>query len=436
MKKRYKVLLGLLVIIVAIVSYSKISESIKIRKFEKVDVLGPTIPTWEFERIDNENYIQYKSFKDIVYSTEELQGASKQYYSKYIDYIAPNGKPIRILAQDKVTDQQLLYAYSVLEFFLDNTEALDKSEVANNMADKGAIIVMPNGADRDGAIKNSLIGQPQYQNETANPGSTWYINNDYSHRDSTFEEIFHLVHGYGIGYSKTPLGDEVMSNLIKDAQSNALPKSVLKWGKEGLWGINARFMLFQWSIEKGSLESEYIISVIDAYYGLWEAYDGKGSIYGEYVPKNREEVTTLDPLGLKALEHYLPEMITSMIRIDDSFDGEFKLKFDESNLYTFKSQYYLNAWLQGLRDTNLTGNDFDNILIGNAGNNLINGLDGVDIVQFNGNFSEYIIEISGDSLIFTDTTLSRDGMDTLTNIELFRFRDRDVTIEEMLDLLN
>ncbi len=44
-----------------------------------------------------------------------------------------------------------------------------------------------------------LDGQPLYQSEIQVEGHRWYIEQNYDHRDATFEEILHLVHDTGIG---------------------------------------------------------------------------------------------------------------------------------------------------------------------------------------------------------------------------------------------
>lgn len=80
-------------------------------------------------QITNDHYTPYVDKHTIIGDTTPLGGAASKYYSKYIDYIAPNGKPIRLLAQDQITNSQLLYAYAVLEFYLTNL----KDDVANRM---------------------------------------------------------------------------------------------------------------------------------------------------------------------------------------------------------------------------------------------------------------------------------------------------------------
>lgn len=387
--------------------------------------------------ITNPNYVEYVNEKIIRTDTSTLGKEASKYYSKYIEYIAQNSKPIRILAQDKITDEQLMYAYSILEFYITNLEKNGYTGVADELASNNAMLVMPNGADGDGSTPDdAIISQPQYQDETANVGSEWYINNDYSHRDSTFEEIFHLVHGSGIGMVKSPKAAPELAESINDAMRNALPKDKKEWGKEGLWGINAKESLEEWNSEEGSLEAEYIICVIDTYYGLWEAFDGNGALFDEYMCKSRNELIENDPKGLAVLESMLPEYITAMMRIDPSFKGDFVMSLDETISYTYKSQYLINVMLTGNNDTNIVGNDQDNIFVGNKGNNKIDGKDGENIVQFFGESSEYNIIKTEQGCVVKDTVAGRDGEDELINIAVLRFTDTDVLMDNLTDFIS
>ncbi len=383
------------------------------------------------ENFENKNYKDYVDLDDIVRDTSSLGGANSKYYDKYIDYIAPNGKPIRIMAAPKVSDEQLLKAYNVLSFYLTNHGKYDKTAIANSMADKGALLQMPNGADGQSDVKGSaLSGQPLYQNETPVAGSKWYIENDYSHRDASYEEIFHMVHDTGVGISQNPAAMPELTEKIKAGMEKALPKEKSDWGKKGLWGLGSREWLIELSKE-ASLEQEYIVSGIDSFYGLWEAYsESDKGMWGMYVPKTRAQVKELDAPAYEVITTFLGENLSYMERIAPEFEGTFKMNFDSKRPYTFKSQYLQNARLTGDKNSNLEGNELDNILIGNKGNNTIDGKGGNDVVQFSGASSEYTISKNGDKVVVKDNG-GRDGENTLLNIEVLRFKDKDLIVSEM-----
>lgn len=392
---------------------------------ETTSMKSEVIPT-EKVKIENSNYVEYAN-KQNIKSTKGLGGEAEKYYSKYIEYLSPDKNSIKILAQDKISDEQLLYAYSILELYLKNLTNAYGNDIANLIAKSGNYLVMPNGED-DGSNGKAIIGQPQYELETANVGSKWYIENDYEHRDSSYEEIFHFVHDSGIGNVSNERGSKELANMINEAKNNALPKSKKDWGKKGIWGIDARDSLEEWASEEGSLEAEYIICVIDTYYGLWEA-SNTTALFGEYLGKTRESLKTIDPKGLEIVESFLPKQMNVMMRVDPSFDGLFKMYLDESDKYTYKSRYLDMLTLTGEKNSGIIANDNDNILIGNNGNNKIDGKAGNDIVQFSGCSIDYDISLENGSTIVSDTK-QRDGTDTLINVEVLRFRDKDIKVND------
>jgi Ca2+-binding RTX toxin-like protein len=95
----------------------------------------------------------------------------------------------------------------------------------------------------------------------------------------------------------------------------------------------------------------------------------------------------------------------------------------------------VNIILTGEKDTNILGNDQDNQLTGNDGNNVISGGKGNDIIkggagedtaEFSGSYSEYKITKSNGKTIVTDSVSDRDGTDELTEIEVIKFKDKEL----------
>lgn len=396
---------------------------------QDVKVIEKTVDNKEKNSYKNENYIKYVDTTDIIRDTSSLGKLYKKNYAKYIAYKAPNGKDINIVAQDKITDEQLLYAYNMLSFYI-NAQGPDKAAlIANSMADNKAMLNMPNGADGNSPIPhNAVLGQPLYQNEVANVGSKWYITNNFEHRDASFEEILHMVHDTAIGTKTNPLTQPELQSKIYSATMNALPKDKKDWGKKGLWGLESKDWLVELSKE-GSLEQEYLASVVDSYYGLWGAYtENSGGMWGLYTSKTRSDIEKNDPQGYKLVTGFLPEYIDQMNRIDPSFDGEFKMFLDKATPYTNKSQYLSKVTLTGDKNSSLSANDIDNIIIGNSGSNVIDGRDGIDIAQYTGASSEYEIKVDNGVITVKDLK-GRDGKDILRNVEILRFTDKDINVE-------
>ena len=351
-------------------------------------------------------------------------------FTKYTQIFAPNGKPIRIIAQADVPDIAVARARNLLQFFLTDVPGskygADKSMVANAMAENEAMLMMPTGAHQEGQ-EPDIPAQGLFESETPIDGSHWYLTNDWAHRDAGFEEIFHLVHDTGIG--------TYMPGALPDYQSE-LDIEARKSIRDGRWGIPIDPSIAEWLQEleeEGSLAQEYIASVIDTYYGLWAAWDeSPGGMWGIYTAKTREELATKDPRGQALVEAFLPPMMNGYeALIDPSFEGEFKLSFDAAHAYTHKSRYYVDATLTGARNSNLTGNKENNVLRGNHGNNALRGGQGTDVAVFRGAQDEYTLTLSGEILIVIDQVQGRDGKDQLLEIEVLRFSDGDISCPEL-----
>ncbi|MDB1145292.1 MAG: hypothetical protein KGV48_003040 [Alcaligenaceae bacterium] len=380
----------------------------------------------------NKNYIRYVDVSDINKDRSKLEAQYRPYYVKSLHYKAPNGKFIKLFAADKVSDEQLLKAYNVLSFYLTDHGDYKKARIANAMANNGAVLVLPNGADGDGQTPSKAImsGQPLYQKELPVAGGVWYQKNDYSHRDAAYEEIFHMVHDYGIGTTQNPRVEKKLAERIKEGMEIALPKNKSDWGLKGLWGLGSREWLLSLEPE-GSLEQEYIVGGLDSYFGLWEAYtESDRGMWGMYIPKNRQGVKEKDPISYEVITAFLGPYLTYMERIAPEFEGTFKMSLDKALPYTFKSQYLQNARLTGHKNTHLEGNALDNILLGNAGNNTLDGKEGTDVVQFSGASSEYTIKKDKNTVVVKDQK-NRDGKDILKNIDILRFTDQDVRVDQL-----
>ena len=84
----------------------------------------------------------------IVSLPEKVHPIFRKTFVKYTKVIAPNGKPIHILAQDKWTDDQIKKVRNVLEFLLTpvpgSIYGSRKAEVANMMANRKATMILFN----------------------------------------------------------------------------------------------------------------------------------------------------------------------------------------------------------------------------------------------------------------------------------------------------
>jgi hypothetical protein len=236
---------------------------------------------------------------DVMLGIEEVPASLGQQFFKafdrYTKITAPNGKPIHIVAQNEITNEQILRSRGILQHYLKDYPGSvygnDKSEVANKMAENNAVLTLLNGED-DGnvlaALKvewSGIYGQALFKNEIQVEGHPWYVNQDYAHRDAAFEEILHFVHDFGIGVdgsNTSPGVKPIFQREIREAQIHGLTN--------GLWANTERTK--DWIEEldtENSLSQEYLAAVIDTYYGLWGAWkEADGGMWGIYVAKTRE----------------------------------------------------------------------------------------------------------------------------------------------------
>ena len=341
-------------------------------------------------------------------------------FNRYTKVVTPNGGKIHIVAQSNLTDEQIVRARSTLEHFLKNYPGSEygdnKSELANKMAENGAILTLLNGQD-DGNNPVEVNGQALFENEIQVEGHPWYINQDYNnHRDATYEEILHLVHDYGIGidgHNSFPGAMPKYQSEIRQAQKNALSTN--------LWGIGADRWINELT-DENSLTQEYLAALIDSYYGLWGGWTDSNThgMWGIYVAKTRNEIFLEDPVGGEIMNNkFFHPYLTYNARIDSSFNGVFSLKFDSLKPYTNHSQYLKDITLLGNNDTSVYINQLDNNIIGNKGANT---------VIFNGNSSEYIIDITDIEISVTDKVSDRDGINILKEIEKIKFTDQTIEL--------
>ncbi len=362
----------------------------------------------------------------------EAFAAFRQAYCKFTKIDAPNGKLIRIFAQNEISNDQMIFARDLLAFYITNVPGTqygaDKSAVANAMADNGATLVMRNGYDGKYRLRiRGLRGQPLYDEETIPVGTPEYFDTD-EYRDASFEEIVHLVQDTGIGIDRPGYiegGAPDFQKEIRAALNNAHIDNKL-WGHGG--ERTARWIAEL--TEEGSLTQEYLAAIVDSYYGLWGANKTRKTGIGGYVAKSRAEIAEKDPMGYAIMEKFFSPYLTFNARIDSRFEGTFSLSLDPDLPYTHKSQYLVNATLTGEGNSNLTGNDQDNRLSGNSGRNVLDGRGGIDTAVFAGASAEYKIVESDDGIVVEDRVSERDGSVTLRNIEELQFSDAAISADQ------
>ena len=376
----------------------------------------------------------------VVVLPENIHSAWKQEgFVHYTKVTAPNGGAIHIAAQEAISQAQIIRSRNVLEHFLIDFPGSkygdDKSAVANAMTENKAILLLLNGRD-DGRNEPDLPGQWLFEEELTIEGSDWYMNNVYEgHRDATFEEILHLVHDAGIGvdgHNSMPGALSEYQAEIRKATDYAMANNYQIWPM----GATSNSDIMNWVNElddENSLTQEYLASVIDSYYGLWGAWeeDPEKGMWGLYIAHDRSEIKNEDPMGWELMEMFFHPYLQYMAWVDSSFNGTFSINFDNDLPYTHASQYLLKVRLNGSQDANLVGNDHGNVFVGNRGNNIIDGKEGVDTVMFRGNYSDYSIETDEGEILVIDMSGRIDGEDKLISVEYLVFRDKTISTGQL-----
>jgi len=370
----------------------------------------------------------------IVPLPENVPSVFTAVFSKYTKIFAHNGKPIHFLAQSGWTEIQIAKARNVLTHILTDypgsTYGSNKAVIANAMADRKATMVLFNTVDdlrhalRGGLRDVDLSMQDLRANECPSEGTEDYMN--HITRDASFEEIWHLVHDHGI----KPTLPEMLAEM-REANDAAAEKGWRAWPED----------------EPDEHPNEYMGVLLDNYLDLWtirpKKYEGRDigpedvpdgtSHFGRYFANSRVKLKKLDPEGYELVEKFFHPYLTYTPKMPEAFEGTFSIEFDESMVYTYKSQHIINVTLTGSNNANLIGNSYDNILTGNksnnilkggAGNDRLKGGDGTDTAVFSGVYSDYTITKNGGLIKVEDTKANRDGTDTLTDIEILQFSDK------------
>lgn len=344
-------------------------------------------------------------------------------FDRYTTIDTPNGGVIHIVVQDGVLDNQIVRSRAILQHFLTDYPGslygADKSAVANKMAENNATLLLLNGVDDGTNAAAELDGQPLYYGEMQVEGHSWYVNQNYEHRDASYEEILHMVHDYGIGVDQNPTfvgADADFQNEIRAAQVNA--------SAANLWGIGAADWIAELTAEN-SLSQEYLAAVIDVYYGLWGS-DTESSTHGMnglYVAKVRSDIMQEDPQGATLLDKkFFHPYLTYNARIDESFTGDFSLAFNPEIKYSHHSQYLKDVTLTGANNSNIIVNQLDNNITGNTG---------VNTVTFSGSSAEYSTTKENDVVTVKDMQDNRDGTNTLTAVEKITFSDTTIEVSSL-----
>ena len=373
----------------------------------------------------------------IVDLPKGIHRGFNRHFVRYTNVLAPNGKPIHVLAMSKWSDDRIVRVRKVLEHFLRDAPGREwgnKTKLANEMANNHATLVLLNNQrDMDRVMPSiedvNLQLQDLRANESPFEGEDDYMKHET--RDAAYEEVFHLIHGSGILHAMRPYDRAIRARARQAAAS-------------GLWNFDEPNM-------PGN-HFEYIICVFDNYVDLWKTKPTKmesnrlprqprgESFMGEYRADDRSSTHKADPIGFSLVEKFNPDHIGYSAELPAGFDGTFSIAPGSGQRYADKAKHLRNVTLAGSINASLTGNQFDNRLVGNAANNVLQGNggddslfggEGEDTAVFRGKRADYMIANTASLVQVHDSMVNRDGYDVLSGIEVLKFSDSSVRVGEL-----
>ena len=125
--------------------------------------------------------------------------------------------------------------------------------------------------------------------------------------------------------------------------------------------------------------------------------------------------------------------------MEQKFNGHLQIKLSQMSVDAFTIFNGLNSndlaslvSLVSSGDDIVVGSAFNDTFLSTGGNDSLDGGSGLDTVIFSGSHSDYSARQSSGRVIVTDSNANRDGTDTLTNIEVYRFSDGFVALSNLV----
>jgi hypothetical protein len=351
-------------------------------------------------------------------------------FDRYTKITADNGNPIHFLIHANVSNAKVAHARRILEQHMTDvpgsTYGSDKRALRESMGNLRATMMffptidsLENGGpqvdqflDDYEAPLQDLLGD-----EIILPGSVRYVGPN-PERDASYEELVHLMHGYGLIPTMPAL-----QRQIESAASHAV--------SAGLYSPPP-------GLPAADIPFEYLAFTMETWYGMW-AHEPNN---GEYVFSSRLEMEAGDPNIVSILEGFFPPFHSHRAEVVATFSGTFHAR-EASNLeYSFKSRYLNHVELLGTANTALRGNREDGTLVGNSGNNRMQGAGGQDHLDGQAGFdtgdyigpqADYGVYLMDGILTVEDTVPNRDGLDRLVNFEQLQFIDGAVQLDTYVD---
>ena len=352
-------------------------------------------------------------------------------FARYTKIVADNGNPVHFLIHQNVPNAKVTHARRILEQHMADVPGTvfgsDKQALRDSMGNlRATMVLFPTPGSFGGSQVNQFMStyeapiQDLLGEEIILPGSSEYVGPN-PRRDASYEELVHLMHGYGLIPTMPAL-----QSLVVAASNHA---------------VSSGFYNPPPGLPPADIPFEYLAFTMETWYGMWEHEPNNG----EYIFSSRTEMESGDPNIVAILEGFFPPYHSHRAEVVASFSGTFHARVANNLEYSFKSRYLNHVELLGTANTALRGNQEDGTLLGNAGNNRMQGAGGQDHLDgqagfdtgdYIGPIADYNVYLMDGSLTVEDTQTNRDGLDRLINFEQLQFIDGAVQIDTFVDAAN
>lgn len=235
--------------------------------------------------------------------------------------------------------------------------------------------------------------------DASNPGSV----HPYSFQDST---VFSVMSYFGPSHNDGQ-GEVMWADWIKGGTSYSVQTPMVN----DIMAIQAMY------------GAETTTRSGNTVYGFNSNITGSAATFYDFTNNDNPVLSIYDSGGIDTLDLSGYSTSCNISLVAGSYSDCNDMTFNIGIAYTATIE---NAVGGDAGDT-LAGNTVANVLTGGGSNDTIKGGGGNDIAVFTGDFGDYTIVSNGNGAYTVTDNVGDDGTDTLTSIELLRFRDRDVT---------
>lgn len=151
-----------------------------------------------------------------------------------------------------------------------------------------------------------------------------------------------------------------------------------------------------------------------------QASVSSGSLSNTYIAVG--DISTLSPID---------QVSVSGLQIQTSGPSSEAFSNSGSDNYTVDGKFGVSLEVGSGNDI-VQGGPANDSISGEAGNDTLDGRGGTDIAIFAGSYNQYSFSKNGNTYVISDSISNRDGVDSLSNIELVKFSDKTVAVSDLI----